>query len=786
MPFSLEAIFGVDTTGARAAFKSLRRDLNDLVGEYGKLGAGVAVGAFVALAKGAIDLGSHLADTSANIGINVESLQALEAQHKRNGVSSEQLTKALEKVKATVIAAAQGDEKATEALTQLHLKASALINLPLDKQYEAIAKAAAKAKNSNEAYSAVTAILGEKVGPKLMSSLRELAEQGLPAVIDSATKAGHVMSADTIAALDKAGDAIDDFKKQATIAVGNIIVDFRTEDGLKLLGLKLLKLAGDFGGMVMDALGEANSFVGAAFKGTFNGVINYLRDGFLDVVQGIARAMNALLPSKFEINIGNLEQFKSSGKGISDEITEAIAKTSPATFRKDIGAFWDKAIKDQQGVVDNLNKVEFKDAAANLRSGGQDAGANITGGARAASDILSKISIADFKNLLEGATGAEKIVLLQERQNALVKEANELGKESIAGQKLMIAAKEVEAEKTKAINDERKKGALGNQELLELYEFQRKALTGLSGEELARAQAAQAYIASQKAGLANLNDEEKTRYLIILNQAAAKVAQKEAEELLEKGLEKLTPKEKERLAVLADQLKNLTAQRKVLEGAPTPADYKAAADYVKGVVGKSTAENADIVNKAAQEAANILHDATAGVPEEMRSAAEFAAETWGDSATRLWNIAVDAADQIDRKLMDFENFYISITRTGASYESQSTASLQGVLGRLTQQLTTVDASGRQIKDADINSDYGGYVTASVIRGEIAAIQRELTLRTQVQSYANQYGQDAARSQFGDTVASRGLQNISDSSTATSAAVQRIANGLAENGWIPHK
>src|SRR5262245_46612169 len=101
--FSLKAVFGMDATGVKTEIKQLRRELGNFVEDYAKLGMGIAVGAFAALSKGAMDLAGRLSDASQNIGINVVSLQALEAQHGRNGVKAEELQKALEKTKSVVL-----------------------------------------------------------------------------------------------------------------------------------------------------------------------------------------------------------------------------------------------------------------------------------------------------------------------------------------------------------------------------------------------------------------------------------------------------------------------------------------------------------------------------------------------------------------------------------------------------------------------------------------------------------------------------------------------------------
>ena len=384
--FSLTAIFGMDSSGVKTELKSLKRSVLSFAEDFAKLGAAAGVGAFVALSKGAMELAGSLADASANIGINVESLQALQAQHKRNGVSNEELAKALEKTKIAVISAAEGDVKAEAALKKLGLASADLIKLPLAEQYAAIAKGAAGAKNSNEAFSAVADLLGAKVGPRLMGSLKELGEVGLPGVTKGAQEAGQVMSTTTIAALDKAGDAIDDFKRKATIWAGEIVVNFRTTEGLKLMGMQLVGVVSNFGWGIVDAITEGGQMIWAVFEGALTGVTNVFQDAMVDAVKGIAGLINKVLPSKFEINVGNLEDFKSSGKGIGDSITEAIAKTSPSTFKKDFGDAWDAAIAEQQTVVNELNAVDFTEDATKLANAGKSAGASVGDGAKKVQD----------------------------------------------------------------------------------------------------------------------------------------------------------------------------------------------------------------------------------------------------------------------------------------------------------------------------------------------------------------------------------------------------------------
>ncbi|MDB5541768.1 MAG: hypothetical protein JWQ89_3495 [Devosia sp.] len=403
METSLKAIFGMDSAGFRADLKQTMAETRSAINSWAGIVSGVAVGAVIALSKSAIELGGHLSDTSQNLGINVESLQALEAQHKRNGVSQEELTKGLEKTRAAGIKAADGDTKQLEALTALGINAAKFIQLPLDQQYEAIGKALNEATDKNVAYNAVTGIFGEKVGPKMMESLRELGEIGLPKVTAEAIKAGQVLSAETVVALDRAGDAIDDFKKKAVVGMGNIIVNFRTTEGLQLLGLQLLKLVGVFGAKIVDGFHEAGSFVWNVYSSIFIGVANKFRDGLLDAVATAAGWINKILPNKFQINVANIESLKSAGEDIGVIMSRAIATTKPATFAKDVADYWDKVIADQQKVVTALNHVDLGKEAKKLTDAGKDFQKSAVDAAGIAAEKLRIAGLTVGEKLMDGA-----------------------------------------------------------------------------------------------------------------------------------------------------------------------------------------------------------------------------------------------------------------------------------------------------------------------------------------------------------------------------------------------
>lgn len=388
MAFSLIAKFGLDSTGLRAELKSLRGEVNDFADRWAKIGLAAGAAAFTALARSALNMGEQLRNNALALGMNVEALQSLSYAAEQNGSSQEQMIKALEKARIGFQRATEGGAAQTKAMDTLGLSAQKLSAMPLERKFEALAVAYQNSADKGAAYNAVSELLGEKVGPKMIVTLQDLAANGFDAVAKSASDAGHVMSAETIVALEKANQAIQNFKKQATVAVGEIIVNFRSEEGLKLLGMQIMKVLGQFGAGIVDAVIEGGRMFWAVFEGAVVGITNMLQNYMVDAVQAVATLINKVLPSRFEINVGNLDEFRTSGKGIAESITEALAKTEPSTFKQTVTETWDGLIAEQQQVVDALNEVDFGEDADALRNAGVQAGEAVAvGGAAAATQI---------------------------------------------------------------------------------------------------------------------------------------------------------------------------------------------------------------------------------------------------------------------------------------------------------------------------------------------------------------------------------------------------------------
>jgi hypothetical protein len=147
-------------------------------------------------------------------------------------------------------------------------------------------------------------------------------------------------------------------------------------------------------------------------------------------------------------------------------------------------------------------------------------------------------------------------------------------------------------------------------------------------------------------------------------------------------------------------------------------------------------------------------------------------------------VLVGQSAEIKRQVGDMNNltraakeFVQTITRSGSSYESQSTAALQGVRDRVKSQLDQV--TQENLMTAPRNRNPFQYA----LENEYASLQRELELRQSVGQYVQRYGEDAARGQFGDSIVNRALRDMTDQATQTTQTLTRVEELLKKSPFF---
>lgn len=88
--------------------------------------------------------------------------------------------------------------------------------------FDAYAKIVANARNPQEALNMVSQVFGDKVGPKMLTTIQQIAKVGLPAFIEQMREAGHVLEEGII----KKGDQISDQFDAIMNRMGNRFMRF--------------------------------------------------------------------------------------------------------------------------------------------------------------------------------------------------------------------------------------------------------------------------------------------------------------------------------------------------------------------------------------------------------------------------------------------------------------------------------------------------------------------------------------------------------------------------------
>lgn len=130
---------------SRGAFSSVRRSMRTLTRSLGSVQTAIAgvvgVAGFGALVSASLRSVDALAKTADKLGVTTQALAGLQHAGELTGVSTNTMNMALQRMSRRVAEAATGTGEARGALQELGLDAKELAKLPLDEQFNEIAKA---------------------------------------------------------------------------------------------------------------------------------------------------------------------------------------------------------------------------------------------------------------------------------------------------------------------------------------------------------------------------------------------------------------------------------------------------------------------------------------------------------------------------------------------------------------------------------------------------------------------------------------------------------------------
>ena len=199
-----------DTKSAERAINDLESSLKDIekvsASAAKALGAITAAGAALAFAfKSSADQIGDLADLGKILGITAQSLNTLQQSARLAGVGAEELNMTLFKLRANLgDALVKGAGPAADALKTLGISVETISKLPADQQLKKITQELLKIQDPAERAALSMDLLG-KQGPRML----EVAEN-TKRLADQAERLGIALSDQEVAALEAAGDAMDE------------------------------------------------------------------------------------------------------------------------------------------------------------------------------------------------------------------------------------------------------------------------------------------------------------------------------------------------------------------------------------------------------------------------------------------------------------------------------------------------------------------------------------------------------------------------------------------------
>lgn len=242
----------------------------------------------VGMVTGAIDAGSKLFDLSNKTGISVERLSAFKFIAQQTGGDLETMTGAVFKLSATLGAMGADSKKAEEGAKALGLSLNDLRAMSPDEAFVRILDGLHAIPNAADRAGIGTALFG-----RTWKEVSNLAQEDIRGMIAEAERMGIVMSTETAAAADAAGDAIDAFGAQIEGAKTRLVAAFLpaiigvTAD-LRTLFSAAAKEAGSavngLGGtlqLVRDAMGTGSTAIEAQAR-----LYEVLRGAIISVVRG--------------------------------------------------------------------------------------------------------------------------------------------------------------------------------------------------------------------------------------------------------------------------------------------------------------------------------------------------------------------------------------------------------------------------------------------------------------------------------------------------------------------
>jgi hypothetical protein len=241
----------MDRAGGRA------KQFKGQMGAVGKSIIGAfAVGAVVAFHRKIVNVGSALSDLADNSAVSTDFVQVITELGKEAGAAATNIENSLLKTRQAQGKALEGAVAMQKAFATLGVTQEDLGKMNTEQVYQAVARGLRDANGSAESFVAMQQIIGVRAGPKMLTALLKLADEGLPALTKGLKDAGQIMDEQTIKQLDQMADAAERVNTKFTVWGANLQGKFL--GGLYIAG-KAMK--GMFTGDIEGELAEARKMI---------------------------------------------------------------------------------------------------------------------------------------------------------------------------------------------------------------------------------------------------------------------------------------------------------------------------------------------------------------------------------------------------------------------------------------------------------------------------------------------------------------------------------------------
>lgn len=194
----------------------------------GMIGAAFSAHAVIHFAERQMEAAHRTETLSENLGVETDTLQALQAATIKYGGTVDQVERSLQKLKvAQGNAVLRPEGKAAQAFKDLGI--TDVGSKSRTELIDELGKAYVAAGESASAFADIQAILG-KGGTELAGVLRDIGENGLAALTKGAIEAGDALDAHTVAALARADVALQQLEKRG----GNFLTTWMAKIGMAI------------------------------------------------------------------------------------------------------------------------------------------------------------------------------------------------------------------------------------------------------------------------------------------------------------------------------------------------------------------------------------------------------------------------------------------------------------------------------------------------------------------------------------------------------------------------